>query len=69
MEVRIRQRLNFELTEDTAVVTRVLRVDDRFYVQVETSQVTSSSTLMAAVNDALDHYLGEDDDGEERSRD
>lgn len=58
MEIQIRQKLNFNVHQDVARVQRILRVQDRLYLQVEITEHTTSWTLMTAVNAALDRYLG-----------
>jgi len=54
--VIIRQRVD-ECGGDTACVTRILRVEERLYVEVRHSADITERTLMRAVNRALGDFI------------
>jgi hypothetical protein len=59
MRVLIRQKIDVDRDGDDATVTRVLRVDDRYYVEVRHPVGTRYNTLMNAINSAIDKFLYE----------
>ena len=53
----IRQKIDIERDGDAAVVPRVMRVGNRFYVEVHHPVGTRHGTLMLAINNAIDAFL------------
>ncbi len=52
----IRSRVALGATGDRARVHRILKVENRLYVEVEQTRDAKEKTIMVAVNDALQKY-------------
>ena len=55
-EVVIRQHFDHGTEGDRAAVTRIFRVGPKIYVEVDHTSDASETTIMVAVNSALDEH-------------